>query len=238
MTVKDSFKVEIQKGFKYNDFFCIKFPFYRSIPCSRWAELSEAIRFHMNLARATATPTEFRFLNSAHPILVGKGNNIDESADFSIINSILSESPNGGTPLCRHIREVIASIQTLEPSLRAQGQRACVIIATDGESSDGDIAQAMLPLKDLPVWVVLRLCTDDDKVVSYWNAIDEQLELSMDVLDDLFGEAEEVYRCNPWLVYGEPLHRLREFGSLSRELDLLDERLVPLEDLRKICCLL
>jgi len=161
---------------------------------------------------------------------------MDESAEFGIINSILNDSPNGGTPLCRHIREVIASIRALEPSLRAQGQRACVIIATDGESSDGDIAQAMLPLKDLPVWVVLRLCTDDDKVVSYWNAIDEQLELSMDVLDDLFGEAEEVHRHNPWLVYGEPLHRLREFGSLSRELDLLDERLVPLEDLRKLCC--
>ena len=45
-----------------------------------------------------------------------------------------------GTPLCRHIREVIARIETMESTLRENGQRACVIIATDGESSDGDIA--------------------------------------------------------------------------------------------------
>ena len=45
----------------------------------------------------------------------------------------------------------------------------------------------------------------------------------MDVLDDLFGEAEEVGEHNNWLVYGEPLHRFREFGSHRKELDMLDE---------------
>ena len=61
------------------------------------------------------------------------------------------------------------------PFLRATGQRVAVIIATDGESSDGDIAAAMAPLKDLPVWVVIRLCTDEDKIVDYWNNIDKVL---------------------------------------------------------------
>lgn len=46
----------------------------------------------------------------------------------------------------------------------------------------------MRPLKDLPVWVVVRLCTNDEKIVDYWNRVDEELELSMDVLDDLGGE--------------------------------------------------
>ena len=40
--------------------------------------------------------------------------------------------------------------------------------------------------------------TDQDRVVDYWNNIDQQLELDMDVLDDLCGEAQEVHEANNW----------------------------------------
>lgn len=99
----------------------------------------------------------------------------------------------------------------------------------------GDIAEAMRPLQNLPVWVVVRLCTDDDKVVDYWNNIDKVLELDMDVLDDLYGEASEVYENNPWLTYGEPMHRLREFGIPVKEIDLLDEATLSLDQIRSFC---
>ena len=65
---------------------------------------------------------------------------------------------------------------------------------------------------------------DDDRVVEYWNSIDEDLELDMDVLDDLEGEAAEVNEAQPWLTYGAPLHRLREWGTCNKMFDLLDER--------------
>ena len=64
------------------------------------------------------------------------------------------------------------------------------VIATDGESTYGNLADAMKPLEELPVWVVIRLCTDEDSVVEYWNNIDSQLELDMDVLDDLNGRVD------------------------------------------------
>ena len=92
----------------------------------------------------------------------------------------------------------------------------------------------MKPLERLPVLVVVKLCTDDDKIVQYWNEIDNQLELEIDVLDDLCSEAAEIHGKNPWLTYGEPLHRLREFGLPIKEIDLLDEQALSSEQMRVV----
>jgi hypothetical protein len=206
-------------------------------PCTRWAELVDALRFHANMAYEGKVASEFRFLNAATPMKIGFDlRETRQSLDTFL--RVCDGSPNGGTPLCRHIREITDEIRQLEPSLRANGQVACVVIATDGEASDGDVADALRPLKSLPVMIVLRLCTDESNIVTYWNKIDDDLELQMDVLDDLKGEAEEVTEVNPWLTYAEPLHRMREFGISMKEMDLLDESLLPLESFKRICRLL
>lgn len=206
------------------------------VTCSRWEELGEAILWHAELAVGLGAPTEFRLLN--HP--GGGTNNIlqvgvgDPKQEIEAMRRLVATSPIGRTPLCEQIRSVIARVKQEEPTLRKLNQRCVVVIASDGAATDGDISKAMQPLHDLPVWTVVRLCTDDDKVVQYWNGVDEELELDMDVLDDLTGEAAEVCGGNPWLTYGAPLHRLREWGTQNKIFDLLDEKSLSMPEMRNM----
>jgi hypothetical protein len=175
----------------------------------------------LEAARAADIPTEFRLLNGSEPILIGGGlDRADEG--YAILKSIFDGQPRGGTPLCKHVKDVIAKIRTKEAELRSSRRKACVVICTDGISSDGDLLTAMKPFETLPVWLVIRLYTDDKKVVEYWNEIDHQLEVELDVLDDFASEAEEVVAANPFITYGLPLHRMREFGLYAKEFDILD----------------
>eukprot|EP01036_Dinobryon_divergens_P034349 gene34349-44370_t len=195
---------------------------HKVVKCSRWVELSESMKFHVGLSRAASAPSEIRTLNSAPPLLIGTDND-DEDENRDKLGRFFSSSPNGLTPLCRHIKDVISKIQLIAPELASKGQKACVIIVTDGEASDGNLLETMKPLDDLPVFIVVKLCTDEEAVVKYWNSIDEQLEVSIDVLDDFVGESVEVAKVNGWLAYGPPLHLLREFGTTCRDFDMIDE---------------
>ncbi len=209
----------------------------RFTSCTRWNELTSAITFHANLAKLANAPIEFRFLNSGVPVVIGDNQDPGDQKFQSLMNILQNSSPNGATPLCYHIGKVVQQIESIAPQLRANGQKAFVTIATDGESSDGVIVDALRPLQSLPVGVIIRLCTDERRIANYWNSIDSQLELDMDVLDDLKGEAIEIRRRNPWLTYTEPLHRMRELGMIQKELDILDERPLSLGQIRLFCSL-
>merc|ERR1712217_248897 len=74
-------------------------------------------------------------------------------------------------------------------------------------------------------FIVIRLATDDNDTVNYYNTIDGELELPLDILDDLKGEAIEIYQNgNGWFAYTPIIHRIREGGSMEKMFDLLDER--------------
>ena len=113
----------------------------RAITCTRWAEQKEAIAFHGELAYQSLSACEFRFLNQPQPICVGMMEDNGES--LNLLRGVLSGGPNGGTPLCRHIREIAAEVRKMAPILQQSREKAIVVIFTDGQPSDGNVADAL-----------------------------------------------------------------------------------------------
>ena len=208
------------------------------VSCSRWRELVDSMKFHCELAHVASAPTEFRLLNGASPMKIG-ASAFDDETNIRRLNDVFDGSgPDGQTPLCRHVSEVCQQLQDLAPLLAAGGKKATVVIATDGEASDGDVSIAMRPLHHLPCQVTIRLCTNDANVTGYWDNVDKNLELRLDIIDDLVGEAKEVNTYNSWLTYGEPLQRIREFGVHIKEFDLIDEKKLSADNMRNLLSIL
>merc|ERR1712224_817597 len=157
-------------------------------------------------------------------------------------------SPSGVTPLSDHVREIRSNVMAMKDQLSEMGQKVVIVLATDGLPSNPygvsgqteltEFKNAIRSLEGLPVWIVIRLCTDEDQVVEFYNKLDSDLELSLEVIDDFTGEAEEVYEHNPWLNYALPLHRIREMGFSHKLFDLLDERQLTKDELHAFFVLL
>jgi len=208
---------------------------YKTVGCTRWQELCEDAVSLAKMSEALGCRTDFVLLNPVPSLnacsvcrsswsggLAPLGPSVDSA---SLERTLGRVSPNGSTPLTEAVMKVVSMVQPLAPSLRQSGQAIAVLICTDGLPNDQHgFVQAMRLLQTLPVWCVVRLVTDDDNVVSYWNDLDTALEAPLEVLDDLRGEAGEVCARNPWLTYAPPLHLARLFGLPEKLFDELDEQ--------------
>lgn len=222
--------------------------------CSRWEEIKRMALSHAQWNIEANTPCEFMLLNPPSSRAFGA---FREGVDFVSINpssgnpkmqfvalqSMLNNTrPNGTTPLAERIKEIQHRLRSQYPHLATSGQKAIIVIATDGlpttttfgtgPAAMAEFVQALRILSSAqPVFLVVRLCTDDDSVVGYYNKIDEEEELPLEVIDDLESEAREIASVgNDWLLYTPLLHMIREGGTFVKLLDLLDERrLNPLE---------
>mmetsp|Transcript_10229 Transcript_10229/g.15245 ORF Transcript_10229/g.15245 Transcript_10229/m.15245 type:complete len:402 (+) Transcript_10229:50-1255(+) len=217
-----------------------------SVPCTRWEEIQQTVEYHIRMAGVTHAPHIFRLLNDPGAFVgpqlfsVALETDSDVESDVSnAMNVIRQARPGGVTPLTPHILEIKAEVQAMAPQLQRTGRKVTIVIATDGIPTDefgyeqrDEFVQALRSLEGLPLWIVVRLCTDEEAVVNFYNDLDEHLELSLEVLDDLEGEAEEVYEYNKWLNYALPLHRCREMGFHDRVFDMIDERPLSKSDLR------
>jgi len=159
--------------------------------------------------------------------------------------------PRGVTPIALRLAEIRQRVASEAQELAARGQLIFLTIVTDGlptssakgtstERDREDLVEELRRLAaELPVQLVVRLCTDEDDVVAFYDKIDEEMELPLDVLDDLKGEAQQLAeKGNDWFVYTPLLHRIREAGTLCKLLDDLDERRFSQFEARRLVQLL
>jgi len=185
--------------------------------------------------------SEFHLLNPPCP------QNPEEGRDFAVVDPLVgnvtcqvaqleqmlyANGPRGPTPLGARLSQLRHRLMQ-EVS---DGRRIMLSIVTDGlptieknyqvfNDTQSFIQELRAFAGSLNCFVVIRLATDDDSTVDFYNKIDEELELPLDILDDLNGEAKEVSDSgNGWFAYTPMIHRIREGGSFEKLFDLLDER--------------
>jgi hypothetical protein len=226
--------------------------------------MQETVDYHAQMASVLRSPTTFRLLNNPGAIagaqtffIAHNANNANDPSlssdhELAVAQSIMMNTqPSGVTPLAHHIQEIRAMIlndSTFRQMYLSNGAKVAIVLATDGLPTDAQgqsntsvqhqFVEALRSLEGLPVWIVVRLCTDEDEVVQYWNELDGKLELSLEVLDDFAAEAHEVRNTNPWLNYCLPIHRMREMGFWNKLFDLLDERPLSKSELKEFMKLL
>mmetsp|Transcript_81742 Transcript_81742/g.205686 ORF Transcript_81742/g.205686 Transcript_81742/m.205686 type:complete len:400 (-) Transcript_81742:156-1355(-) len=222
----------------------------RQRPCTRWEEICAFAEDHARWNLKVGTPCEFILLNSmgrtsGSPMVEGRDCiHIDrphgpETSQLQELRELLmNNGPSPGTPIVERLQDIQHRIQANFSALAQARQMIFLTIVTDGlPTSRGsgqsgwvkDTKRTIETMRSLcaslPVQLVIRLCTDEEQTIDFYNNIDEELELPLDILDDISGEAREVAKHgNDWFAYTPVLHRIREAGTLSKILDSIDER--------------
>jgi hypothetical protein len=213
--------------------------------CSRWEEIKHMAMEQAEWAAMMGTPCEFRLLNTAPPPLRegvdfarlnNKESTVSVQEQLATLSTMLNRVvPQGGTPIAQRLDDVYTRIKQDHRELAGLGQRVVVVLATDGcPTSNGksahaakqEVVQCIKKLTtELPVFMVVRLTCDDNDVIRFYNELDAEIELNLEVLDDIENEASEVYsNGNGWLTYTPIIHKIREGGTFLKLLDVLDER--------------
>mmetsp|Transcript_75922 Transcript_75922/g.246373 ORF Transcript_75922/g.246373 Transcript_75922/m.246373 type:complete len:409 (-) Transcript_75922:316-1542(-) len=229
------------------------------VPGTRWEEICAFTEDHARWNLTVGTPCEFVLLNSWSRV---QGSGMQEGRDCLHIDRSLGDvaaqlqqlstllrnnGPRGVTPLVARLDEIHQRVYAEAPGLAQRGQLVFLTIVTDGlptspysgTSTDADKQSFISTLRNLcanlPLQLVIRLCTDDKATVEFYNDVDEELELPLDILDDIVGEAQEVAsHGNDWFAYTPTLHRIREAGTLCKMLDAIDERKLTKLEVRQL----
>jgi len=233
--------------------------------CTRWEEVVHTALEHARWNLQLGTPAEFVLLNPLSPggtleegidfqrvDPTGADGPKGGEVQLATLEKMLhSTAPRGATPLTDRLRKIRNRILPEGREIARRGQKVILVIATDGLPTPvrgGGATRAEMHAlgeelrrnsAELPIHQVVRLCTNESSVVNFYTSLDEEMEVELEVIDDMQGEAKEIQSVgNRWLVYSPLIHRLREGGTFLKVLDLLDERRLEPMEVCLVCQLL
>lgn len=194
---------------------------------------------------------------------VAASENVSINKELQRLRRLLKCHPGGNTPLTVHLKDILESLKEVDPTLLNENMISLVIVTdrlpTDGEGLEGadvnfEFLDTLKEFQEYPVWIVIRLSTDEERVVEFYSSLDRGIailrqlrgeadharieEINLDVLDDFVSEASKVTKYNPWLNYGLPLHLTRESGITYSTLDAMNERPLSYTELADFMALL
>jgi hypothetical protein len=209
---------------------------------SRWEEIKATAVDQSWWSARVGARTEFVIVN---PLPMGKDTFVvdceagDPSGQVLELKKFLDcHGPQGRTPLVQRIQD----IRTRLLNRKYLRDHVTLTIVTDGLPTLGgpagedayEVAEVERTafVEELRKFastfnasLVIRLATDDSTVIDYYNQIDDEVDLPLDILDDVQGESAEIHMAgNGWLTYTPMIHRIREAGVMDKLFDLLDER--------------
>ena len=179
---------------------------FKVIQVTRWQELLKDIEDVAALSHTVGSRTEFYPINPVDgPPLIITGE--DRPGEVAAVCAGLG-APQNGTPLAETTKRVADKIAAMvEQSLIMPGEKACVVIATDGEPNDkAAFKREVERLGKLPVWLVFRVCTNDDSVIDYYNELDgqsEQPRIELTMASQLTGDVTP-YECQEHALHAPP----------------------------------
>jgi len=211
--------------------------------CTRWEEICQIAVMHARWNMEYGTLSEFVILNpdSSSP-------KFEQGNDYFMIDNAKGNGDQqieqldqmlqcvrhlGDTPITNRLREIRAQLAPQAAELARSGQKVILVLVTDGVPStndgnldyDGMVQELRRFSTELPVQLVVRLCTDDDEVAEFYNQILRDLELQLDIIDDMVSEAGKAYkRGNSFFAYTPIIQLLREGGTSLKVLNVLGER--------------
>ena len=172
---------------------------------TRYDEACASVLAMAQLSADAAAPMDVRVVSvrgldaAQQPMTVGKMSDDGGRAVASVAAALAGE-PTGPKCVCRALIEVAAQVRWIEDILRITDKQALVVLVTDGEATDGSVADALRPLEGLPVHVLVRLCSEDRQVLRYWRGLAADVDVNLTVMAGLRAEALRVQAVNRWAL--------------------------------------